>query len=120
MRERNVRRRLHDQLQLLRGNIRVICRVRPVTVGQRDMVSYPLEGLLAISPPDKKYQEFEFDHVFPPSASQAVVFEEAVVSLVRDVADGHNACVLAYGQAGSGKTYTLQGPPEDPGGMEVG
>ncbi|GIL87171.1 hypothetical protein Vretimale_14274 [Volvox reticuliferus] len=115
MRERNVRRRLHDQLQLLRGNIRVICRVRPVTVGQRDMVSYPLEGLLAISPPDKKYQEFEFDHVFPPSASQAVVFEEAVVSLVRDVADGHNACVLAYGQAGSGKTYTLQGPPEDPG-----
>ncbi|GLI63210.1 hypothetical protein VaNZ11_006063, partial [Volvox africanus] len=115
MRERNVRRRLHDQLQLLRGNIRVMCRVRPVTVGQRDMVSYPLEGLLAISPPDKKYQEFEFDHVFVPSASQSAVFEEGVAPLVRGVTEGRNACVLAYGQAGSGKTYTLQGAPEDPG-----
>ncbi len=24
--------------------------------GQRDVVSYPLEGLLAVSPPDKRYQ----------------------------------------------------------------
>ncbi|GFR50278.1 hypothetical protein Agub_g12465 [Astrephomene gubernaculifera] len=115
MRERNVRRRLHDQLQQLRGNIRVLCRVRPVQVGQRDIVSYPLEGLLAVSPPDRRYQEFEFDHVFPPSSGQCSVFEEAVGCLVRSVADGHSACILAYGQTGSGKTYTMQGPPEDPG-----
>ncbi|EFJ44391.1 kinesin [Volvox carteri f. nagariensis] len=114
MRERNVRRRLHDQLQQLRGNIRVVCRVRPVQVGQRDIVSYPLEGLLAVSPPDKRYQEFEFDHVFPPCAGQSVVFDEAVASLVRSVANGSSACVFAYGQTGSGKSYTMQGTSEDP------
>ncbi|KAG2485792.1 hypothetical protein HYH03_015503 [Edaphochlamys debaryana] len=115
MRERNVRRRLHDQLQQLRGNIRVMCRVRPSQPGSRDVVTYPLEGLLAVTPPDRRYQEFEFDHVFPPNTDQASVFEEAVASLVRSCADGYNVCIFAYGQTGSGKTHTMQGPPEDPG-----
>lgn len=61
-------------------------------------------------------QEYEFDHVFGPTSSQAAVFEDAVSSLVRSCADGYNVCIFAYGQTGSGKTHTMQGPPEDPGG----
>ncbi|KXZ52502.1 hypothetical protein GPECTOR_9g546 [Gonium pectorale] len=63
----------------------------------------------------RERNEFEFDHVFPPTAGQSDVFEEAVASLVRSVADGYNACIFAYGQTGSGKTHTMQGPQEDPG-----
>lgn len=54
-------------------------------------------------------QEFEFDHVFGPGVSQALIFDEAVSPLVRSCADGFNVCILAYGQTGSGKTYTMQG-----------
>lgn len=31
-------------------------RVRPVLPGQKDIVTYPLEGLLAVTPPDRRYQ----------------------------------------------------------------
>ena len=38
--------------------------------GERNIVGYPLEGLLSLSPPDRRTQEFEFDHVFGPDAQQ--------------------------------------------------
>ena len=47
--------------------------MRPIQPGQSDIVSYPLEGLLAITPTDgRRAQEFEFDHVFSPDVTQQV------------------------------------------------
>ncbi|KAJ9514728.1 hypothetical protein QJQ45_028393 [Haematococcus lacustris] len=112
-RERQCRRRLHEQLQQQRGNIRVMCRVRPVQDGHTSIVSCPLEGLIIVSPPDRRPQEFEYDCVFA-DATQEVVYAE-VSPLVRSCADGHNVCIFAYGQTGSGKTHTIQGTAEQPG-----
>ncbi|MEW5300189.1 MAG: hypothetical protein WDW36_003136 [Sanguina aurantia] len=112
--ERNVRRKLHEQMQVLRGNIRVMCRVRPLQPDSRPILAYPLEGVLGIAPPDKRPQEFEFDHVFGPDATQALVFDE-VSPLVRSCADGFNVCIFAYGQTGSGKTHTMEGSSDSPG-----
>lgn len=57
------------------------------------------------SPP----RRFTFDRVFGPSADQADVFE-SVRRTVHYALEGSNACVIAYGDAGSGKAYTMQGP----------
>ncbi len=95
MKERAVRRRLHEQLQVLRGNIRVMVRVRPPAAGVRAVLGYPLDGLLSISPGDgRRYQEFEFDHVFSPEVGQGDVFAE-VSPLVRSAADGYNVSPLS-------------------------
>lgn len=42
------------------------------------------------------------------------VFEDTE-PLITSVLDGYNVCILAYGQTGAGKTYTMNGPRNDPG-----
>ena len=60
--------------------------------------------------PEKTYT---FDHVFSPSASQAHVYRTIANPLVDNIMSGVNACVIAYGQTGAGKTYTVFGPSMD-------
>ena len=53
--------------------------------------------------------------VFGPSASQEELFREVARPLLRtylDADDPQSAFVFAYGQTGTGKTYTLMGPEE--------
>lgn len=60
--------------QVLRGNIRVLARVRPPAAGGRSAVSFPLEGLLSLTDPaSHRQREFEFDAVFGPDADQVCV-----------------------------------------------
>ncbi|XP_076003007.1 kinesin-like protein KIFC3 isoform X3 [Genypterus blacodes] len=120
-REMNQRKKCHDELVRLKGNIRVFCRVRPVSQEEQDstdaknMLSFDSDddALLYLSNKGK-VMTFELDKVFPPQATQEEVFQE-VQSLVTSCIDGFNVCIFAYGQTGSGKTYTMEGVEENPG-----
>ncbi|EFJ28839.1 hypothetical protein SELMODRAFT_92509, partial [Selaginella moellendorffii] len=50
---------------------------------------------------------FKFDAVLPPSATQADVYNVSAQAVIQDVLDGYNGTIMAYGQTGAGKTYTL-------------
>ncbi|KAJ6864802.1 kinesin-like protein KIN-5C [Populus alba x Populus x berolinensis] len=52
---------------------------------------------------------FTFDKVFGPSAQQRDLYEQAVVPIVHEVLEGFNCTIFAYGQTGTGKTYTMEG-----------
>ncbi|ERN10743.1 kinesin-like protein KIN-5C [Amborella trichopoda] len=52
---------------------------------------------------------FTFDKVFGPSAHQSDLYEQAVVPIVNEVLEGFNCTIFAYGQTGTGKTYTMEG-----------
>ncbi|KAI8833889.1 P-loop containing nucleoside triphosphate hydrolase protein [Chytridium lagenaria] len=57
-------------------------------------------------------KKFTYDRVFPPGASQPLVYDTCVKAMVERFVEGFNATVMAYGQTGSGKTYTM-GSSED-------
>ncbi|CAL8235990.1 unnamed protein product [Arctogadus glacialis] len=120
-REMNLRKKVHNELVRLKGNIRVFCRVRPVSHEEhvsaetRSMVSFDSDddAVLYVSKKGKT-TTFDLDKVFPPQATQEEVFQE-VQSLVTSYIDGFNVCIFAYGQTGSGKTYTMEGAGKEPG-----
>ncbi|KAK3570224.1 hypothetical protein QTP86_017220 [Hemibagrus guttatus] len=119
-REMNLRKKCHNELVRLKGNIRVFCRVRPICREEADadgksVVNFDSDDDAVLYLSNKgKLMAFDMDKVFPPLATQAEVFQE-VQSLVTSCIDGYNVCIFAYGQTGSGKTYTMEGIPEDPG-----
>jgi len=55
---------------------------------------------------------YPFDKVFGPEADQAMVFDEVAEGMLDEVLSGYNCTIFAYGQTGTGKTYTMQGDLE--------
>ncbi|KAI9843624.1 MAG: kinesin-like nuclear fusion protein [Sclerophora amabilis] len=123
IREESLRRKLHNQVQELKGNIRVFCRVRPsLETDPGDdsaRITYPdserdSKEVEVLGPEEKsslgtisaKRNAFTFDHVFRPNSQNEQVFEE-ISQLVQSALDGYNVCIFCYGQTGSGKTYTM-------------
>eukprot|EP00462_Mataza_sp_D1_P008752 CAMPEP_0175160268 /NCGR_PEP_ID=MMETSP0087-20121206/23917_1 /TAXON_ID=136419 /ORGANISM="Unknown Unknown, Strain D1" /LENGTH=1205 /DNA_ID=CAMNT_0016448477 /DNA_START=1724 /DNA_END=5341 /DNA_ORIENTATION=+ len=109
------RRQLHNDIQELKGNVRVYVRVRPPLgedeiKGARAQIDCEADQRLikiASGEGNKEYP-FSFEHVFNQKASQADIFPE-VSNLVQSALDGYNVCLFSYGQTGSGKTHTMQG-----------
>lgn len=120
--EETLRRKLHNQVQELKGNIRVFCRVRPSLEGDTidtARITYPdnetdSKEVEVMGPEEKsslgnittKKYPFAFDRVFGPRSQNRDVFEE-ISQLVQSALDGYNVCIFCYGQTGSGKTYTM-------------
>eukprot|EP00252_Welwitschia_mirabilis_P020280 TRINITY_DN4937_c0_g1_i1.p1 TRINITY_DN4937_c0_g1~~TRINITY_DN4937_c0_g1_i1.p1 ORF type:complete len:1049 (+),score=167.40 TRINITY_DN4937_c0_g1_i1:454-3600(+) len=52
---------------------------------------------------------FTFDRVFGPNSQQQDLYEQAITPIVNEVLDGFNCTIFAYGQTGTGKTYTMEG-----------
>lgn len=52
---------------------------------------------------------FTFDKVFGQQAQQKDVFDLAVSPIVNEMLEGFNCTIFAYGQTGTGKTYTMEG-----------
>ncbi|KAK6778746.1 hypothetical protein RDI58_025464 [Solanum bulbocastanum] len=52
---------------------------------------------------------FTFDKVFGPSAQQRDLYDQAIIPIVNEVLEGFNCTIFAYGQTGTGKTYTMEG-----------
>lgn len=107
---------LYNNLQDLKGSIRVYCRIKPQFGGQSDAHSavefIGEDGSLLVntSKMGKDVQRiFNFNKVFGPSATQEEIYIDTQ-PLIRSVMDGYNVCIFAYGQTGSGKTHTMSGP----------
>ncbi|KAK6586438.1 hypothetical protein PZA11_001495 [Diplocarpon coronariae] len=124
IKEETLRRILFNQVQELKGNIRVMCRVRPVfsngaDEGSAAKITYPdldkeskeleitgKEEKSSMGTITRKNHSFTFDRVFGPESQNQEVFEE-ISQLVQSALDGYNVCIFCYGQTGSGKTHTM-------------
>ncbi|GAB2276802.1 hypothetical protein Dimus_011517 [Dionaea muscipula] len=97
------------------GKVRVAVRIRP-----RNAEDFATDADYAdcveVQPEMKKLklrknnwssESYKFDEVFPETASQKRVYQVVAKPVVESVLGGYNGTVMAYGQTGTGKTYTV-------------
>uniref|UniRef100_A0A8C5RP43 Kinesin-like protein n=1 Tax=Laticauda laticaudata TaxID=8630 RepID=A0A8C5RP43_LATLA len=100
-------------------NIQVVVRCRPFNVSERKANSYSVvecdhgrkevivrTGGMADKTSRKTYT---FDMVFGAQAKQIDVYRTVVCPILDEVLMGYNCTVFAYGQTGTGKTFTMEG-----------
>ncbi|CAN6581956.1 unnamed protein product [Malus baccata var. baccata] len=119
--ELSEQKRLYNEVIELKGNIRVFCRFRPLNQTEISSGSGSVVGLessldsgLQVICSDSSKKQFKFDHVFGPEGNQEAVFAQTK-PIVSSVLDGYNVCIFAYGQTGTGKTFTMEGTPKNRG-----
>ena len=111
-----LRNNLVQEIQDVRGNVRVFCRIRPPKTSSIDSTCLEIHNSVLSSLPKLTCRSgtYSFDHVFGPRSRNSEIYSEAA-GVVELVLGGQNVCMLAYGQTGSGKTYTMDGNCDDPG-----
>uniref|UniRef100_A0A8C8H9D3 Kinesin-like protein n=1 Tax=Oncorhynchus tshawytscha TaxID=74940 RepID=A0A8C8H9D3_ONCTS len=100
-------------------NIQVVVRCRPFNNAERKSAAHgvidTVENRKEINVRtggigDKAARKtYTFDMVFGPSAKQIDVYKSVVCPILDEVIGGYNCTVFAYGQTGTGKTFTMEG-----------
>ena len=100
--------------------IKVVIRCRPMSKNEtRDgrecvvkMIFDKGEVLVQRSSDDVP-KVFTFDTVYDWTSRQDNVFGEVAYPIIENVMEGYNGTIFAYGQTGTGKTFTISGVPKD-------
>ncbi len=56
-----------------------------------------------------QHHKFNFDKIFDMDSTQKEVYDAIAKPAIVSLLDGYNSTILAYGQTGTGKTYTMEG-----------
>jgi len=104
--------------------VEVFCRVRPVGDESEGNCIETEANAVKLTPPitSRAYQsgketKYSFKGVFGEDVVQKNCFDRVGLPLVDDLLKGKNGLLFTYGVTGSGKTYTMQGSPQDGGIM---
>ncbi|KAM6971065.1 kinesin-1 heavy chain-like [Tautogolabrus adspersus] len=93
--------------------IKVVCRFRPLNsseVARGDKYIPKFQGDECVLIAGKPYH---FDRVFQSNTTQEQFYNAVAQKIVKDVLDGYNGTIFAYGQTSSGKTHTMEGKLHD-------
>jgi len=104
--------------------IKVSIRVRPfnkreLSIGAKCALA--IEGVKCTATNEKEAKTFSFDECFwsfdksQEFSSQENVYESIGTELLKHALDGYNCCLMAYGQTGAGKSFSMMGSRKQPG-----
>ncbi|XP_053952591.1 kinesin-like protein KIF3A [Anastrepha obliqua] len=105
-------------------NVRVVVRVRPMekseincgatNVIQVDKINRAITAVKPNATVNEPPKTYYFDNVFSTDSNQLDLYVDTARPIVEKVLEGYNGTIFAYGQTGTGKTYTMSGNPESP------
>ncbi len=97
------------------SNIQVAVRIRPLnqreTLENHDIQMNWSDAQINVP----NNSPFLFDRIFGPESTNQLVYSHIANDIIEDCLNGIHTTIFAYGQTSSGKTYTMNGSPNDPG-----
>ncbi|OMJ26006.1 putative kinesin-related protein [Smittium culicis] len=96
-------------------NIQVVVRCRGLSEKEKKdktprVITVPMiTGKDVIYKSGSVNRTYTFDKVFGPDADQETVYQEVAMPILKEVLQGFNCTIFAYGQTGTGKTFTMEG-----------
>lgn len=104
--------------------VRVAMRCRPLSSQEMSdnrkitvKISPQRKEVIVVNPrPESAESEkiFTFDMVYDWNSSQEEIYNQTALPIVESVLEGFNGTIFAYGQTGTGKTFTMEGKPDPP------
>ncbi|GMH69323.1 hypothetical protein TrLO_g8416 [Triparma laevis f. longispina] len=100
------------------ANVQVVVRLRPMNDRENTLDTLPVvtastsdRSITVIKGSGSRQQrsQYEFDNVFGMYSTQEEVFNSTLRPVIKDVLNGFESTVFAYGQTGTGKTHTMEG-----------
>ncbi|KAI0474038.1 kinesin-domain-containing protein [Xylariaceae sp. FL0804] len=105
-----------DGIEETNINVVVRCRGRNEReVRENSAVVVSTEGVkgknvdLSMGPNALSNKSYNFDRVFSQAADQSMIYDDVIKPILEEMLAGFNCTVFAYGQTGTGKTYTMSG-----------
>ncbi|KAI7870223.1 kinesin motor domain-containing protein [Spinellus fusiger] len=109
--------------------IKAYLRIRPLVTHQEEHEETPYLQIVddlevSMIPPEtsnayrtrnRAPERYKFTKIFSKSVTQQDFFNQTTLPLIKDVLNGANALVFAYGVTNSGKTYSIMGTRQHPG-----
>eukprot|EP00092_Neocalanus_flemingeri_P041702 GFUD01045421.1.p1 GENE.GFUD01045421.1~~GFUD01045421.1.p1 ORF type:complete len:799 (+),score=280.70 GFUD01045421.1:73-2469(+) len=95
----------HTIIRSSETNLVVAVRVRPMLPREKESVVDINGGSQVVLAAANKI--YNFDRIFGSEVCQEDIYRELVNNVVQKVLEGFNATVFAYGQTGTGKTFTM-------------
>ncbi|KAH6565131.1 hypothetical protein BASA62_007514 [Batrachochytrium salamandrivorans] len=104
-------------------HVKVVIRTRPTSSFAQDIITFgeDKKSLHIHIPKNEEWGfinnqqenwDFKFDNIMHNS-SQEGVYENCGGPIIKSLLDGYNATIMAYGQTGAGKTFTMTGASEN-------
>lgn len=91
---------------------------KEIAQGHRRIIEMNVKkGSIEITNPSKREEVprmFTYDSVYDWNSKQIELYDETFRQLVDSVLEGYNGTIFAYGQTGTGKTFTMEGVRADP------
>ncbi|KAJ3181557.1 Kinesin-like protein kif9 [Gaertneriomyces sp. JEL0708] len=104
-------------------HVKVVIRTRPTSEYAQNIINFSEDGKSVNIHVPKNAEggyinnqqedwDFQYDNILH-NVSQEAVYEECVRDILKNVLEGYNGTILAYGQTGAGKTFTMTGATEN-------
>mmetsp|Transcript_144521 Transcript_144521/g.277254 ORF Transcript_144521/g.277254 Transcript_144521/m.277254 type:complete len:1540 (-) Transcript_144521:127-4746(-) len=114
---RETREGAQSEVQI--SNVRVVCRLRPLNEREKKLGTTPAATASTerkevavnrfVGGTRQQRSTFHLDDVLTSFSTQEDVFASTIKPFVNQVLSGYEATAFAYGQTGTGKTYTMEG-----------